>query len=121
MPEGEGKYRPPGAETGKAPEKAQESRLRVSGLDTGKSPEKADYFLGQLGTETVDKLLNLDLANKPEAQEPLLEFLAAMGIGSKRIKESNVARQMAEAAAYKNMSQKNVKEKPEIDIIEGMH
>ena len=67
----------------------------VAPMEAGKG---SDYHLNQLGEETVAHLLDLDLANKPNAQMPLLGFLLAMGVGEDRIKKSRVAQAMRNSA-----------------------
>ena len=67
------------------------------------SADKPNYFLEQLGSDTADKLMKLDLANKPEAQMPLLQFLAAMGVSGEALKESPVAKALKNRKDYQQL------------------
>jgi hypothetical protein len=60
----------------------------------------------QVGEETIKQLLNLDLANKPEAQKPLIQFLTALGVSAERIQTSAIGKTIANAEAYKEMIEK---------------
>lgn len=82
---------PSGKDMGLKPEVPPESKLRMRGVDAGtKLPEKTDYFREQLDRATLDKLLNLDLANNPRAELRLLMFLKDMGVSDEELKKSRV-------------------------------
>ena len=67
------------------------------------SKETVNFHLEQLGADTVKHLLTLDLANKPEAQKPLVEFLRAIGVSDEELATSSVAKQILEQKAYRDM------------------
>lgn len=71
------------------------------------SAETPNFHLEQLGIDTIKHLLTLDLANKPEAQKPLVEFLRAMGVADEELATSSMVQKMLEQKAYGDM----VKEK----------
>lgn len=80
--------------------------MAIEGLRGTLAPksEKSGYFhLEQLGVDTIKHLLALDLANKPEAQKPLIEFLRAMGVSDEELATSSVVKTMAEQKAYADM------------------
>ena len=66
-------------------------------MERGKS---MDFHRAQLDDRIVATLLTLDLANKPEAQKPLVDFLTAMGIQSKIIDNSRVGKTIEAAKDY---------------------
>jgi len=126
--EGEGKYKPPGAETWKAPEKgkpAADDRRRTiqdwNKLETRlETPTEAHerYFREQLDHETVSSLLNLDIANNPEATAHLLQFLKAMGMNAadfkmKDFKDSRVMQHLRGMRDFKKQLEQLEKMDPE--------
>jgi len=75
----------------------------MNGLNPEGRPKPENWHLEQLGEATVEHLMGLDLANKPEAQIPLLRFLAAMGVDAETLKGSKVAQALANSEAYREM------------------
>jgi len=78
--------------------------------------EKEDFHLEQLGQETIDHLLDMDLANKPEAQNLLLQFLREMGVSDESLVNSRIGQ-----TALSQKASRDIVEKFDMrDIVDSM-